>query len=245
MTHLDEGMIQSYLHGELPQAARDHVERHASACNACAGLITEARQDDDWVLNRLALIDVVPPAGRLVTPPAPAPAMRALRRAAVIVVTVVLGGTGVAWGLTAGRTFLRETFGVGRPDERAADTPSDSPNLVPSEMTTGIAVVPSARFTITFEATQDSGTLTVAIVETEQVAVRATGAGVAFESRPDGIVIRNRGADGDYDVSIPSRAPFVEVRLGSRVLFSLERSSVRASGSRDATGRYVIPLAGS
>jgi anti-sigma factor RsiW len=249
MSHLEEGTIQSYLHRELPQAERVVVERHASTCSSCSELIEAARLEDAWIRDRLASLDEAAPARRFRVPAAsiPVTASRSLRRAAVILGAVIVGGTSVAWGLTAGRAFLRDTVGLGRPDENAAvTTPAgvDPASITAPEMSSGIAVEPSARFAITFDAGQDSGMLRVAIVETDKISVRASSAEVSFESRADGIVIHNRGVSGDYALSIPERAPFVEVRLANVVLFSRQNGIVRTIGTQNPPGGFRIPLAG-
>lgn len=242
MTHLDDGTIQSFLHGELPETERELVTRHATSCTECGALVEDARREESWIRNRLDLLNEAPPVGSPIAPPAHRPVEgRSVRRAAAVLVAVLVGGVGVAWGLTAGRPFVQRLLGRSTPDDSIVVAPFEA---VPA-MVTGIAVEPSPRFSVTFDIMPQAGVAHVTIVETDTLAVRSSSPDAAFESRADGIVVRNAGAPGEYELLIPARNPFVEVRLGNRVVFSRERGVVRSVASPDASGRYRIQLSSS
>jgi hypothetical protein len=95
--HLDDERIQRLLHGELgPVEAETRL--HLSRCDACSGLLEEARLEEERVFALLSRVDHPIPA---VDPPSliagrPKPASRWGRRAAAVLLGAALAGGAAA-----------------------------------------------------------------------------------------------------------------------------------------------------
>ena len=47
--HVDEGLLQALLDGEVDQTAAAEARRHIDECTQCRGLLAELRGDDQWL----------------------------------------------------------------------------------------------------------------------------------------------------------------------------------------------------
>ena len=245
MTHLDEGVIQALVHGELLPAQEAEAIAHADACEQCRMLIVRSREEDRWILGRLGLLDAPAPAARLSVVADMASggtASPAWRRAAAVALVLVAASAGVAMAIPAVRTLVASVFG--RDSEEAglplpsAGRPSPSAALPAAG---GIAVVPGASFTVRFAAEQDSGLALVRIVQPETLSVRTTDPGVSFESQEHAITVRNLGSSASYEIDLPG-ASEATVIVGGRVLFTNRGGKVTTASARDSSGVYVLDL---
>jgi hypothetical protein len=94
MSHLDEGLLQELLDGEIPSTDLPPIQAHLNACAECRARLEEARAfagEAEQLIERIELTDAVP--SRAITrPTAPRPAWgRNLAWAATLVIAV---GTG-------------------------------------------------------------------------------------------------------------------------------------------------------
>jgi hypothetical protein len=244
--HLDEEQLQRLLHGEAPpldSVARDHVAR----CEECRFRLAEAEREERWVLERLRGVDHAPPRvaieaimehGRRRWPGGWRDAGWARLAAGLL---LALAAVGVAYATPGSpvRGVLQrivEWVGGSKPSIRA------TPSAATGGFQAGIAVAPGDRFTLALPVDQSGGTATVSLTNGADVVVRARGGTTTFTSEVDHLSIEHSGAPGHFEILIPRSAPWVEIRVGGRRSFITEASQVETEYSRDAEGRYSIPL---
>jgi hypothetical protein len=243
MTHLDEGTIQAWLHEALPSSARADAATHLAQCAACQSLVEQARRDDQWVLERMAVLDTPAPhpeLGRVRQMSRVRASSQTVRRAATIL--VVVGGASLAWALTPVRELARRVLAPSA--ESVVSTPPAAPTPTPErgEPSSGIAVVPGARFAIDFESVQAAGSVRIRLSDRVDISIEAHGERIALESREGSVVVRNRGSSANYDVEIPRAAAEVEVRAAGRRIWLKRAAEIQTPGALGAGGWYAIDL---
>jgi len=242
--HLDEGTIQALVHGELTSTAAADATRHAAGCADCRAEVARARAEDAWAREQLSALDATPPAPDYIAvmhQSHPRASSGTWRRVAAI--ALLVGGAGIAWALPAVRTFVgrvvdRPTTGQA-PGRLRVATPDSTPGPASAG---GIAVRPGARFAVSFEASQSRGEIRIRLEDANELTLVASGGNVPLESRLEELVVSNRGAIADYELTIPSGAPMVEVRVAGVRRFLKQGTTTIAPGAEPSGGRYLISL---
>jgi hypothetical protein len=238
--HLDEEEIQRLLHGELPRQRVASAREHVAACASCRARVSEAEDEEAWVLDQLTHLDHPPPP--------------------VQVAAVMVGGRGPAWaGWAAGILFVATLAGVayaapesplpgllGRAVAWVAGTRRDvtpaSPPQRAEHAPQGIAVAPGNRFTIVFSAEQRGGGAMLSLTDSTVVVVRAIGGAATFTSDADRLSVDNRRSTARFVLEVPRRAPHVEVWVGGHRVFSKNASQIVSRGRRQSADQFFIPF---
>jgi hypothetical protein len=230
--HLDEERIERLLHDELGAPEAGVARAHVAQCVECRARLAETRDNERWAIERLRTLDhPVAARARPDLVPTPARFERPWRRWAA--------GIGLLVGLTGGAyaaVYLAEHVGRDRRPDSAQSASVDT-------VTQGVGVLPGERLTIVFATARPDRTVTIALTAGEEVMVRAVNGAATFSSEPERLAVDNTGSVARFEIDIPSTARQVEVRVGSRTVFTKRLAEVSApTGRRDPRGRYVIPL---
>jgi hypothetical protein len=241
--HLDDEQLQRMLHQELG-GAEWAVGEHLSSCVECRSRLSEAEEEEQWVLDRLRVLDHAAPLLSLaqVTASLPSPAVAWRRWAAGIV--LFLAAAGVAYaapGSPLPRVVERLISLLHRRDEpRAGGT--TSPSVAAPQA--GIAVDPGSRLTIVYRGDQPQSVAIVSLSDSREVIVSAAGGTSTFTADTDRLTIDHSGPPVTIQILIPRQAPRVEVYAGNRRIFLKQGSSIVSPASPDPPGRYRLPLTG-
>jgi hypothetical protein len=240
--HLDEEQIQRLLHGELTPANATSAREHLAACFDCSSRLAAAEREESWVLDKLRRLDRPPPRVEA------AAVMTGRRRhpvtwnrwAAGVVLALALAGAAYALPGSPLRRLVHQIAALmgeaPRTDTRTPREPTDT-------AARGIGVTPGDRFTIVFSTEQPGGVAVVSLTDRADIAVRAIGGAATFTSDVDRLSIDNVGSSARFQIEIPRRAPFVEIRVGRHRVFSKEGLRVITGARRDSDDRYLVPLA--
>src|SRR5215208_3941244 len=249
--HLDEEQIQRLLHAELAPPAAAAARHHLATCAGCHARVSDAEREEARVLDLLGHLDHPPPVVRVEAVvaaararPARSPARLAWRRWAAGIL-LGLGAAGAVYAAPGSplRRVVRRlvTRTDGAPPPRVS-SPSPAGAAGAEDVRGGIAVAPGNRFTIAFSAEQPGGVAAVSLTDGADVVVRALGGGATFGSDVDRLSIANDGSSARFQVEIPRRAPWVDIRVAGRGVLSKRGARVLADGERDVEGRYLLPL---
>lgn len=236
--HLDEERVQRFLHGELSSEQSSVVRRHIAICVECSTRVAGADEDEGRLLALLHAVDDPPP---LVTSAAVVARARRrtagwMRRAAGILVAVGIASAAYA----APGSPLRDLVGrILSPPRGPAATASAARALGP---TAGIAMLPSARFTIEIEGERLTGIANISVGGGREVVVRAFDGSAVFTAGVDRLLIDDVAASASFEIEIPQAARRVEVRAGGRQVFLKVGAAITTLGEQDEAGRYRIPL---
>lgn len=99
MQHVDEGMIHSFLDGELSPAERTEFERHISVCAPCRAKFAEEQAFVTEAAGLVVALDDVPPSTRPATVPVPLRRVRpwALRPATLAWAASIVAAAGIGY----------------------------------------------------------------------------------------------------------------------------------------------------
>ncbi len=239
--HLGDEQIQRTLHDELGPA-RAVVDRHLAECAECRLRIAEARLEEEWVFDLLRESDPATTDIDAETIPFEARRRNAVawgQWAAGLVFAAVLAGAAYTapgspvpvWLERAGAWLMG-----------AASRDSLPHAVAPTPTPSGIAVLPSPRFSIRFETVQTRGIAAVTLTAGPHIVVRTVNGTATFSTDVDQLTIDNRGSTADYEIELPNDAPRVEIAVGNRRLLLKEGASLDAEGTPDRQGRYLLPL---
>ena len=235
--HLDDEQVQRVLHAELG-SAESSVGEHVSTCAECRSRVAQAKGEEQWVFDRLQALDHAQP--RVILERITAASHRRVpawsRVAAGI--AILLAAAGVAYAMPGSPLprVLERLVERLRPASEAppAPTPSQHPVLPQA----GIAVTPGDRLTIVFAADQPDDVAVVALSDSGEVSIRASGGTTSFTSDISRITIDHSGPQATTHILIPRQAPWVEIRARGRRIFLKENSRVvsrLAQTGKDAT----------
>jgi hypothetical protein len=240
--HLDEEQIQRVVHRELTPPAAAAASAHLGDCPECRARVAEAELEETWVQERLRQLD------------------HPLPRVTAAEIARHAGGGARDWGRWAAGTALLLAIGgaayaaPGSPLPALIDTliarvertpPTSSPEPAPPEQSDGsrgIAVPPGDHLVIAFPAHQPGGVATVWLTDDTEVVVRVASGAVSFTSDVDRLAIEHADSAVGLEIRIPRDAPRVEIRVGTRTVFTSRASRVITDGRRDQEGRYLVPL---
>jgi len=138
--HVDEGLLQALLDGEVDQTAAAEARRHIDECSQCRGLLAELRGEDQWLEGVLRSIDHPVPRVPVETIATRARrSRRPLRWAAAIGLLLLAAGTAYALPGSPVRRWIDQLLGP----EGAKSTES-IPDVA------GVALPPGQHFSIVF-----------------------------------------------------------------------------------------------
>ena len=244
--HLDDELVERLRHDELTADTARSVREHVTSCDACRALVAAADQEERGLVETLRLLDHYPP---LVSAASIAAKARrnpgARRRWIAAVLTVTLAGVAYATPGSPVRLWLDQVLGRYRPQSeqgRAAARPREGAPVV-----AGIAVDPGLTLVIGFEVPRAPGTqtgmVTVTLVDSAEVIVRAPVGAATFTSSAERVSIERRDGSAAFEILIPRSAPRVEITVSGRTAFVKAGRSVLTAGVETAPGRYTIALA--
>jgi hypothetical protein len=237
--HLDEEQVQRFLHDELAPPAQQRVQEHLAGCTDCRSRVTAAGREEAGILEILTRLDH--PAPRLdveaVTTRAAARRGSQWARPAAGIL-LALAAAGVAYAAPGSPLPGLVTRLVERIAPRPAPRPgrpAQSPDTAPA----GIAVVPGERFTILFTRELAENQAAVTVTDDANVVVRAHHGSASFTADLDRLSIDDPGDGTVFEIIIPRRAPWVEIRVSGRRVF-LKQGSRITPDRRDPAGRYLL-----
>jgi hypothetical protein len=239
--HLDDERVQRLLHGELGSADAV-IGEHLSTCAECGSRLTEAKQDEQWVLERLQELDHARPRVSLdrITAASRRRAPGWSRMAAGI--AIVLAAAGVAYAMPGSPLPRALERLVGRLSPAGEPPPVPTPPRQPVVPQAGIAVNPGNRLTIVFAAGRPDDVAIVSLSDSGEVSIRASGGTTTFTSDVGRVTIDHSGPPATTDILIPRWAPRVEIRARDRRIFLKKDSSIVSLARPDPEGRYHLPL---
>jgi len=220
--HVDEGLLQALLDGEVDQAAAREARRHIDACSQCRSLLEELRGDDQWLEGVLRSIDHPVPRVPVETIATPARrSRRPLRWAAAIGLLLLAAGTAYALPGSPVRRWIHQLVG-----SRGGKATEPVPDVA------GVALPPGQHFSIVFADPHPAGSLTITLTDDSTISARRRGGTATFAAEIDRLRIITGSAPTDFEIAIPRPAPWVEVVVGGRRVFLKDGPRV--------TGRYII-----
>ncbi len=232
------------MHRELGSAEAT-VRGHLETCQECRYKVTEAEQEEAWVLARLRRLDHPVPRmnPEMLAPPRRRAAPGYQRLAAGIV--LALAAAGAAYAMPGSplpgmvHRIVELVRGTPRRQTRPATTPQPG-----ASFQAGIAVDPGNRLTILFPA-QSGAKAVVSRADGGDVMVRALD-GATFTSDVDRLLIEHRAVPAPrYEIQIPRAAPWVEIQVGGRRILLQQSGRIITGVAPDAQGRYRLVLSGS
>lgn len=234
--HLPEGILRAFLDGEASAASRVELERHLATCPSCSARLTALEQAS---ADTGKLLTLLTPQPLLLEPEAVIrrARVRSLTRSGVIAAAALVLAVGVASAMV-GSSRVR-AFAL-----RVWSTVSGAPRSVPSSEPQGqggIAFVPTPEAEIAFDMRQDQGVLRVAMADTAELSIRASGP-VAYRVGAGGIVLHNRGSSASYDIVVPRDAQHVRILVAGRVVLEKLGPRISTGVPSDRAGRFVISV---
>lgn len=217
--HVDDAAIVRYLDGELDAAGRELLETHLASCGRCRHALDELRAASRRISRWLPLADEPPESSAGVVPMRSSrPRLPAFVRAAALLALVA----GLSLAIGPVRARLADWIGLdGSPAVTTIEKRTGSAASV-EERGLRISFVPVGdRFTLSFEPSASSGTLTLTPVEALRVAGKVVDGDAELQTLPDGLVVRNAsGPDAAYRVEVPRSLDRVEVRVDGETVWS-------------------------
>jgi hypothetical protein len=237
--HLDPEQLERTLHGEL-RPDDGLVREHLAQCQECRLRVSEAEQDEAWIMEQLRRLDHRQPS-----PPSrinsgarrPVGWSRPQRLAAGLALTVAAAGAAYAM---PGSPLPRAVHHVVSLFQGAFHSaPAVSPAATASQ--SGIAVAPGNHFVIVFSGAVPAGSATLSLTPGDEVLVRSLE-GANFHSDVDRLLVESKTLGAKFEVEIPRSAPSVEIRVGGRLVFRKESSRIVTSALLSKDGSYRLML---
>ena len=243
--HVNEGRLQTYADGELPDAENAEVELHLGVCVACraeSARLRDLSNDFSEAMDRL-----VPAVQNAVFAPADtrrAPSAerlrRALPRAAVFLIGVAAAASATVPGSPV-RDWLARAI---TPPPRVAPVaahpaPVAAPAAAPEA---GVSVDPlNGAVRVTLRGARDDLLVRAEIVEGPRAGVYATGEAVSarFRTAPGSIEVDGIG-EGELRVELPRAALSATVSVNGREYLRKEGDQLRLS--MPAAGRSATAV---
>ena len=214
MNHMDEGLLQAYVDGELPGEERTTVERHLGDCLTCRAELRELRSASEAFSAALGLLERPSPEARKYAVMMPRSGRARgwwgrsmLPRAAVLVLGLGTAASAMVPGTPLHR-WLRptpEVATVQRAAPAAAEAPVAAATAAAPEA--GISIEPLDGVVEVLLTAAPELRIRASIAESPRAGVFATGAaaGARFDAAPGRIVVT--GADaGELRIELPRSA---------------------------------------
>ncbi|MFN0149706.1 MAG: hypothetical protein ACKVU1_03220 [bacterium] len=260
--HLDTEQIQRVLHDEVAPPAKDEIDGHLAECATCRARVEDARREEAAIFHLLKSADDDAPSIDAAAIAARATGRRTgaadwrseqrapmhawqRRAAAILIATAAAGAAYAAPGSPLPHMLERVIAWVSGPASPPPPAPGDShvPGAGDPREPAGIAVAPSAHFTIRFAAEQPRGEALVSLVDRADIVVRVVGGAATFTTSADLLVIENAASVASYDIELPKAAPWLSIQIGERRLLLKEGDRVATSSSADPERQYRLSLA--
>lgn len=234
-THPSDGDLRALLDGELADAFREELVRHAAGCPGCRERLLGLERDIGATEDLLGLLPA-PELALSIQDVMERAALAGRRRSWLIAASVMLALTATA-GATVGRPLVRAVAArvrnVFRPSARAH--PSD----VTQQLELGLA--PGPETDLVFRAAQTGGELRVSLADTSELVVRSSRA-VPYRVFPGGVMVENDSGTASFDVILPRTAPHVRILVAGRGVLEKDGSTIITAVPPDSAGRYVLPV---
>lgn len=241
--HLEDGQIQSVLHGELERTAFVIAQAHLDQCEQCRSAMARARSEETELFTLLERLD---------QPRRPANIQRVreaarrrrrvpgMRWAAGAVLAV--GAAGVAYAVPS--SPVRRWIGQLLAPALRVEDPRHATEIpiAPESDLAGVSVAPGATSTIMFSAKQNIGELRISLADIDEIGVRAPTGSAKYATGAGRVLVDNSGAAASYDIAIPRQAPRVQIEVaGVRVWFK-DGQRLVSNYAAGADGVVRIPL---
>jgi anti-sigma factor RsiW len=230
--HVDEGLLQALLDGEVDQAAAAEARRHIDACTQCRGLLEALRGNDRWLEGVLRSIDHPLPRVPVETIVTRARrSRRPLRWAAAAAFVLLAAGTAYALPGSPVRGWIEQLVG-----SRGGKVTEPVPDVA------GVALPAGQHFSIVFSDPHPAGSVTITVTDDSTISARRRGGAATFAAEIDRLRIITGSAPTDFEIAIPRQARWVEVVVGGRRVFLKDGPRVTTEARTDSDGRYIISL---
>ena len=230
--HVEEGLLQALLDGEVDQAAAAEARHHIDGCTQCHGLLEELRGDDQWLDGVLRSIDHPLPRVSLETIATRARrSSRPLRWAAAAAFVLLAAGTAYALPGSPVRRWIEQLVG-----SRGGTVTQPVPDVA------GVALPAGQHFSIVFSDPHAAGSVTITFTDDSTISVRRRGGAAKFAAEIDRLRIITGSVPTDFEIAIPRQARWVEVVVGGRRVFLKDGPRVTTEARTDVEGRYIISL---
>ncbi len=243
LTHPNEEVLQRFRHGELVAHQMHDCDEHVALCLLCRERTASLARDEDQVLALLRSLD---------EPVAPVHVATVVARAKTqthngwyrLAASLLLTGTALGAAYAMPGSPLKKWIGflaarVTR-EAPAARQSEESPAGTP-QATSGIAVVPGARFVIRFDAPAPNGEAFVSFTDDSTLSVRAAQGSATFTSEAGRLLVEPRGSDVAVEIEIPRLAPRIEIQVAGERVFLKEGTRVITTQASSGE-HYRIPL---
>ena len=242
LTHPNEEVLQRFRHGELAADQQHDCDEHIAVCVLCRDRSANLARDEDAVLALLRSLD---------EPSAPVRVAAVVARAKTqtragwyrLAASIVLTGTALGAAYAMPHSPLKKwmSFLVARVTREAPVVRASEKASGTSPATSGIAVVPGARFVIRFDAHVPNGEAIVSFTNDSTISVRAARGSATFTSEAERLLVEPRASELAVEIEIPRSAPRVEIQVGGERVFLKEGARITTSQA-NAGERYRIPL---
>jgi hypothetical protein len=237
MSHVDEGVLQALLDGEIGGRTREEAERHLLGCARCASQMEAAHEHSDLLTGALAVLDAPAPTSsayaRVLRERSRRGGrgwgMRDLARAAIL----IIGFSTAAYAIPGSpvRGWVEELWGrlAGAPAPESAPAVPAAPEAPPATM--GISVLPSEGHVDVVVREPATGLrIRARLEDVERAQVLAVGpAGDArFQTAPGRIEIVGPGA-GELTIILPRGADVARIAVDGRIYVYKEGQELRAT----------------
>jgi len=230
--HVDEGLLQALLDGEVDPAAAAEARRHIDACSQCRGLLEALRGNDRWLEGVLRSIDHPLPRVSVETIVTRARrSRRPLRWAAAVAFALLAAGTAYALPGSPVRRWIEQLVG-----SRGGKVTAPVPDVA------GVALPAGQHFSIVFSNPHPAGSLAITFTDDSTISARRRGGAATFAAEIDQLRIITGSAPTDFEIAIPRQARWVEVVVGGRRVFLKDGPQVTTEARTDSGGRYIISL---
>jgi hypothetical protein len=251
MNHLDEGMLQALLDGEIPAGEREAAERHLAECAACGGEAARLRSLSGTLSTALPRLDHPAPVERAYREVArrrrrkgwTEEVRRGLPRAAVL----LLGVAAVASATLSGSPVRGWIEGLWRAETPAASGPAfPTPDPVArpeEESAAGVSVLPEGGIVrVILDSVAPGVRVRVRLSNDRFSDVRASGAASTARFRTSPGRIQVSGAEaGEVEISLPRSARTAVVEVGGRPYLRKEDGGLRLLGpAADSAGSEIV-----
>jgi hypothetical protein len=163
---------------------------------------------------------------------------RSLLRAASLAGLLIAGAVvaAVVPGSPVREAVERMVRGPG--EEEAAPPPVPDP----WRQEAGVALIPSGRLEVTFEAGQSQGSVELVVAGGDTARVEVRSDSVGFVVGEGSVLVQNRGARASYRVALPSDMSSVRILIGPRTVYEVADGEVVRDEFRRQGGARRIPL---
>lgn len=238
--HPNEWQWRELLDGEADPQLMSELTEHLAVCPACTTLLARVTDEEEEAAALLQMLD--PPASNTNLDVVRG---RAQRRSARRGQALLAAGIGLFVVSVAGATIRSGALHrlvVGRRSEPSPVTaPATALPVQRGGSSNGIAIQAGRVLTISFDAPQDAGDLLVIIAPDSSVSVVASDT-VQYALGPTHIRVANRGAAGDYRITLPERLEHASIRVADQVVFTKAGATVLTSGRKEGGRRYRLSL---